>query len=56
MSHMQGLTGREAEEQQPVAWSALCSGRSDARIPGGGESEEDLTARAVAGAFLIPAM
>ncbi|CAL8465578.1 g5114 [Coccomyxa elongata] len=52
---LEGLTGQEAAAQQPVAWSALCSGRSDARIPGGGESEDDLTARVVAGVEAIAA-
>ena len=47
---MQGLTREEAKAQQPAGWSALCSGRPDARIPGGGESVDDLAARVVAGA------
>ncbi|BDA49893.1 probable phosphoglycerate mutase GpmB [Coccomyxa sp. Obi] len=52
---LEGLTGKEAAAQQPAAWSALRCGRPDARIPGGGESEADLTARAVAGVEAVAA-
>lgn len=48
---LQGLTYAEAPQAQPDAWAALQSSSSSARIPGGGESLDDLQLR-MAGALL----
>lgn len=42
---LQGLTNSEAPLQQPEAWAALQSGNHATRIPGGGESLNDLKER-----------
>ncbi|GAB4818808.1 hypothetical protein N2152v2_005854 [Parachlorella kessleri] len=42
---IQGLTYREAEVQMPEAYRALMSHSTSERIPGGGESAEDLQDR-----------
>lgn len=42
---LQGLVKQEAQVKEPTAWGTLLNGGSDARIPGGGESEEDLGSR-----------
>ncbi|KAF6256513.1 histidine phosphatase superfamily [Scenedesmus sp. NREL 46B-D3] len=42
---LQGLSSREAPLQQPRAWAALQSGDCSARIPGCGESLDDLGQR-----------
>mmetsp|Transcript_591 Transcript_591/g.1344 ORF Transcript_591/g.1344 Transcript_591/m.1344 type:complete len:253 (-) Transcript_591:1023-1781(-) len=44
---LQGLTVREAAEQQPHAFSALRDGGTSTPIPGGGESLDQLQARVV---------
>ncbi|WIA37185.1 hypothetical protein OEZ86_014139 [Tetradesmus obliquus] len=48
---LQGLTYAEAPQAQPDAWAALQSSSSSTRIPGGGESLDDLQLR-MAGALL----
>jgi hypothetical protein len=42
---LQGLTNKEAPFKQPEAWAALQSGDHSARLPGGGESLDDLKQR-----------
>ena len=49
----QGLTREEAATRQAAAWRALRCGGPKARIPGGGESVADLSARIVAGALIV---
>eukprot|EP00873_Tetraselmis_striata_P037119 jgi/Tetstr1/457383/TSEL_043985.t1 len=43
---LQGLTKGEAHIMEPAAWSALLNGSDADRVPGGGESVEDLASRA----------
>eukprot|EP00873_Tetraselmis_striata_P041364 jgi/Tetstr1/461628/TSEL_006728.t1 len=43
---LQGLTKGEAHLMEPAAWSALLNGSDADRVPGGGESVEDLASRA----------
>jgi broad specificity phosphatase PhoE len=45
---LQGLTCDEAAAAEPEGLAALRSSRSDMRIPGGGESLDDLQGRVVA--------
>jgi probable phosphoglycerate mutase len=42
---LQGLTRTDAPFKQPEAWAVLQSGEHSARIPGGGESLDDLRQR-----------
>eukprot|EP00775_Hariotina_reticulata_P008455 gene8455-8639_t len=44
---LQGLTFDEAAAAEPEGWAALRSARSDAKIPGDGESLDDLQVRMV---------
>lgn len=48
MGLLQGLTYAEAPVKQPMAWAALYGDSSSTRIPGGGESLNDLQERITA--------
>eukprot|EP00878_Enallax_costatus_P011786 GHUV01012303.1.p1 GENE.GHUV01012303.1~~GHUV01012303.1.p1 ORF type:complete len:204 (+),score=63.17 GHUV01012303.1:210-821(+) len=48
MGLLQGLTYAEAPVKQPMAWATLYSDGSSTRIPGGGESLDDLQERITA--------
>ena len=49
MGRLQGMTRKEAAEKDPMAWNAFMNSRNnDAfKVPGGGESYEDMWDRAV---------